>query len=154
MDANRICAAVMRYFTEAGYGCLAEFTLTTGQRPDIACLAKDGEIIMIEIKSSVADFRADQKWQDYIPWTDRLYFAVGDEFPIDILPDDSQCGIIVTDGFDCHIHRDAPLHKLAGARRQALIKRLALTAMRRPVMASLALTGDIRQAASEKEDSR
>ncbi len=151
MDANRICAAVMRYYTEAGYGCLAEFTLTTGQRPDIACLAKDGEITLIEIKSSVADFRADQKWQDYKPWTDRLYFAVGDDFPLEMLPDESHCGIIVTDGFDCHIHQDAPLHKLAGARRSSVIRRLALTAMRRPVIASLMAVGDITQAAKDKE---
>ena len=58
-------------------------------------------------------------------------FAVGDEFPVEILPDDTRCGVIITDGFDCYILREAPVKKLAGARRNHLIKRLARTAMLR-----------------------
>ena len=131
MDASRICAAAIRYFTERGYACLAEFTLKTNRRPDITCLGKNGEIIMVEIKSSVADFKSDHKWHEYAEWADELYFAVGNEFPVEILPDDTRCGVIITDGFDCYILREAPVKKLAGARRNHLIKRLARTAMLR-----------------------
>lgn len=131
MEASRIFAAVTRYFTERGYGCLSEFTLKTNRRPDITCLGKDGEIIMIEVKSSIADFRADQKWHDYIEWADQFYFAVDDDFPLEILPDETRCGVIITDGFDCHKIRNAPVEKLASSRRTALIRRLARTAMLR-----------------------
>ena len=131
MEASRIFAAVSRHFTERGYACLPEFTLKTNRRPDITCLSKDGRIIMIEVKSSVADFKADQKWPDYVAWADYFYFAVGEEFPVDLLPEADACGIIITDGFDCHELRPAPEVKLAGARRNHLIRRLARAAMLR-----------------------
>ena len=131
MEAKRIGAAVMRYYNERGFACLPEFTLKTNRRPDLACLGKDGAIIMVEIKSSVVDFKTDQKWHDYLEWADAFYFAVDDSFPLDILPDETQCGIIITDGFDCHMVRQAPYKKLAGARRNHLIRRLARAAMLR-----------------------
>ena len=131
MDAQRIFSAVMRHYTERGFACLPEFTLKTNRRPDIICLNKQGSIHLIEVKSSLADFRADQKWKDYIEWADVFYFAVGDDFPHDTLPDAQQCGIIITDGFDCHITQQAPYNKLNGTRRTHLTKRLARTAMLR-----------------------
>ena len=131
MDAERIFQAVMRFYTERGYACLPEFTLKTNRRPDITCLHKDGTILMVEVKSSVHDFKTDKKWHEYAEWADRLYFAVGQEFPTKILPDEDQCGVMITDGFDCHITREAPLRKLAGSRRNHLIRRLARTAMLR-----------------------
>ena len=131
MEASRICAAVMRYYAERGFACLPEFTLKTNRRPDITCLGKDGGIIMVEIKSGVVDFKTDQKWQDYLEWADAFYFAVDEAFPRDILPDETRCGIIITDGFDCHMVREAPYHKLAGARRNHLVRRLARAAMMR-----------------------
>ena len=133
MEAQRIARAVIAYYEARGFACLTEFTLKTNKRPDVTCLAEDGTIIMIEIKSSVADFKADKKWQSYGEWADSLYFAVADDFPLPLLPEESQCGIIITDGFDCHEVRQAPFHKLAGARRHTVIKRLARTAMRRLV---------------------
>lgn len=131
MEAERIFHAVMRFYTEAGYACLPEFTLKTNRRPDITCLHKDGTIIMIEVKSTVNDFKTDKKWHEYAEWADKLYFAVGEDFPAAILPDEDSCGVIITDGFDCHVTREAPLHKLAAARRSHLIRRLARTAMLR-----------------------
>lgn len=131
MEADRIFAAVMRYYTERGFACLPEFTLKTNRRPDITCLGKDGHIIIVEVKSSVTDFKTDKKWQDYREWADEYYFAVDDSFPLDILPDATQCGVIITDGFECHITTKAPLAKLAGARRNHLVRRLARAAMLR-----------------------
>ena len=75
MNAERIFQAVMRFYTETGYACLPEFTLKTNRRPDITCLHKDGTIIMIEVKSSVTDFKTDKKWHEYAEWADALYFA-------------------------------------------------------------------------------
>ena len=129
MEASRICAAVMRFYGERGYACLPEFTLKTNRRPDVTCLNKQGEIIMVEVKSSVADFKADKKWHEYSEWADALYFAVAEDFPLNILPDETMCGILITDGFDCHMIRDAPAARLAAARRHSMIRRLARTAM-------------------------
>ena len=131
MEAQRIFAAVMRHQSEHGFACLPEFTLKTNRRPDIICLNQQGTILIIEVKSSLADFRADSKWHDYIEWADRFFFAVGDDFPLEALPDASQCGIIITDGFDCHIQTQAPERKLAGTRRSHLTRRIARTAMMR-----------------------
>lgn len=142
MEASRIFGATIRYFSERGFACLPEFTLKTGRRPDVICLGRDGEIIIIEVKSSIADFKSDRKWHDYCAWADRFYFAVGDEFPTDILPEETYCGIIITDGFDCHIIRSAPIHKIAGARRSHIIRRLARTAMMRLTYQEGADVGD------------
>ena len=131
MEASKIFAAVSAYFMQRGYACLPEFTLKTNRRADITCLGRDNDIIIIEVKSSVTDFKTDKKWQDYIAWADAFYFAVDESFPLEILPDEETCGILITDGFDCHMIRKAPIKKLAGMRRTHLVRRLARAAMMR-----------------------
>ena len=131
MEAAKIFAAVMRHQMEHGFACLPEFTLKTNRRPDIVCLNKQGVIRLIEVKSSLADFKADKKWNEYSEWADEFFFAVGDGFPSDSLPEPALCGIIITDGFDCHIQRPAPVKPLQAARRQHLTRRIARTAMMR-----------------------
>ena len=49
-------------------------------------LDRKGRFVIVEIKSSLADFRADTKWPDYLPHCDFYYFAVADDFPVDVLP--------------------------------------------------------------------
>src|SRR5262249_59870991 len=86
-----------RALAQLGYASLAEFPLANGRRADILALAKSGELIIIEIKSSVADFRTDRKWTSYRDFADRLYFAVPSEFPALLIPED--CGLMVADPF-------------------------------------------------------
>ena len=153
MEAHRIFAALMRYQIDSGFACLPEFSLKTGRRPDICCLGKDGKVILIEVKSSIADFKSDNKWHEYCEWADEFYFAVGDDFPLELLPEAEQCGIFITDGFDVHLLRQAPHKKLAAARRHHLTRRLARTAMMRHYIASLPDEARIRsQALDENED--
>jgi hypothetical protein len=83
------------------------------------------------VKSSRQDFLSDRKWHEYPEWADKFYFAVADDFPRDILPGEAQCGIIITDGFDCLEVQAAPVSRLAAQRRNHLIRRLAHVAMRR-----------------------
>ena len=128
---GRITNAIARMFIERGDACLREFTLKSGRRVDVIALAKDGEIIIVEVKSSRQDFLSDGKWQDYLEWADRFYFAVADSFPRDLLPGPETCGIIITDGFDCFESQPAPLTKLKAARRTHMARRLAHVAMRR-----------------------
>ena len=66
--------------------CFSEFTVKTGRRLDLICLAANGHITAVEIKSSIADYRSDKKWEAYLEWADQFYFAVADDFPTEILP--------------------------------------------------------------------
>jgi hypothetical protein len=84
----------------------------------LLAIGRNGTIWIIEIKSSIEDFRVDQKWPDYRAYCDQLYFAVSPEFPIDILPPET--GLIVANRYGGEIIRVAPEHRLAPGRRKAL----------------------------------
>lgn len=124
--ARAIQRGAMRYLAARGLAGIPEFCLASGRRADIAALDRRGEVWVIEIKSSVADFRADHKWTDYRLHCDRLFFAVGSDFPLDILPDGT--GILVADTFGAGLIREAPHHPMPGATRKALTLRLARAA--------------------------
>jgi len=100
-----------------------EFTLRTGRRVDAIGLDRHGAFTIVEIKSSVADFRSDTKWREYTQFCDRFYFAVPIGFPIPILPE--ACGVILADGHGGEIHREAPRTAMNAARRRALTLRFA-----------------------------
>lgn len=112
-----------RLLADLGFAPLVEFPLPSGRRADLFALGRDGELVIVEVKSSVLDFRADAKWPEYRAYCDRLFFAVDERFPVDILPDDT--GLMVADGFGGAVARPAPVHKLAPARRKALTLRAA-----------------------------
>lgn len=105
---------------------VSEISLANGRRADVAAVAGSGEIWIVEIKSSIEDFRTDQKWPEYRDYCDRLFFAVAPSFPNEILPADA--GLIIADRYGGEILRPAPEHKLAGARRKAMTLRLVRTA--------------------------
>lgn len=138
LSAAQIRASIIRLYDADDTACFSEFTVKTGRRLDLICLAADGMITAIEIKSSIADYRSDRKWQSYLEWADYFYFAVADEFPTEILPAPEEAGYIISDGFDAAVERPAPLRKLSSARRSSIIKQLARRAMRR----STKLSGD------------
>ncbi len=115
-----------RMLRDAGYAWVPELPLVTGRRVDIIAVNKTGLISVIEIKSSVADFRADHKWHEYREFCDRLYFAVTPDLPQEILPDDT--GLIVADAYGAEILKEAPEHKVSAARRKAVLLRFARAA--------------------------
>jgi hypothetical protein len=114
---------VRRLFAQLGHVTLPELTLANGRRADLIALAPDGVVTIVEIKSSVADLRADRKWPHYEEFCDRFYFAVPETVPFDLLPDTT--GVILADSFGAAIVREAPHHALAGARRKAVTLRFA-----------------------------
>jgi hypothetical protein len=124
-----LARGVCRALAQLGYASLVEFPLTNGRRADILALGKTGDLIIVEIKSSVADFRADRKWVSYREFADRLYFAVPNEFPALLIPE--ECGLIVADSFGAAVLRDGIASPLAPARRRALTLRFALAAATR-----------------------
>lgn len=127
--ARAVQRGVLRHLALAGVAGVTEFALASGRRADILALGTKGEITIIEIKSSVADFRADGKWPEYRVFCDRLLFAVPLDFPLEILPEDA--GLLVADAFGAECLREAPLHPLPGATRRALTLRFARTAAAR-----------------------
>ncbi len=127
--AAQIARGVLRLLHHHGYTGLTEMTLANNRRADVAAVGADGKVIIVEVKSSVADFRADQKWPEYRPYCDLFYFAVGHDFPQDLIPEDT--GLMVADAFGGAILREPEETKLAAARRKALTLRFARLAASR-----------------------
>ena len=127
--ASGIARGVTRMLMAQGIGAVGELPLPDGRRADIVGLSASGLLSIIEIKSSVADFRCDQKWHTYRAYCDRLYFAVAPDFPIAILPDDT--GLIFADRYGASIVRDAPEHSMAAARRKVMMLRFGRAAAAR-----------------------
>lgn len=126
LPAGDICRGVCRHLTDLGYSVLTEFRLTSNRRVDVIGLDKGGNFMVVEIKSSVPDFKADGKWPDYKGFADKLYFAVANGFPIQLLP--PTCGVIIADAYNAVIFQDSPLKKMNAARRRTQILRFAQTA--------------------------
>jgi hypothetical protein len=73
--ALAIARGAARLLHAHGRCVVSELPLPSGRRADLVALDPGGEIWIVEIKSSIADFRADQKWRDYRAHCDRLFFA-------------------------------------------------------------------------------
>lgn len=126
---QRLARGVSRHLFSLGFSALEEFVPSGGLRVDVIGLGPKGEIWVVECKSSRADFQSDSKWQDYLEWCDRYFWAVDTEFPIELLPADS--GLIIADDYDAEVIRMAPEEKLAPARRKKLVQKFASDAARR-----------------------
>src|SRR4029453_9954280 len=118
-----------RLLRSLGFSALAELPLPSGRRADLVALNERGDVWIVEIKSSLADLRADSKWEDYRYHCDRLFFAFTRELPCEIFP--PATGLIVADAYRAHMHCDAPDHRLAAATRKAMLLRFATTAAQR-----------------------
>ena len=128
-NLSRITRGVMRHFSQIGLSSLSEFSPIRGLRVDIITLGMSDEIWIVECKSGQSDFKSDKKWQNYLDWCDRYFWAVDANFPIDILPINT--GIIIADAYDASILRDSPLNKLSAARRKKIMSSLARSACNR-----------------------
>jgi len=120
---------VGRLLRADGYAIVTELTLLSGRRADIIAINPAGTILIVEIKSSIEDFRADHKWPEYRQHCDRLYFATHPEVPREIFPEEA--GFILADAHGAEILREAPEHRLAGATRKAVTIRFAQAAANR-----------------------
>lgn len=121
--ALAIRRGVGRLMRRRGCAVIPEVTLDNGRRADLVALCPKGGVTIVEIKSSVADFRADTKWPDYLGWCDSFFFATGLDVPQHIFPEEA--GLIVADGFGADILRDAPESAMRPAARKSLLVLLA-----------------------------
>jgi hypothetical protein len=124
--AVAIARGTTRLMHSLGFSVVAELPLASGRRADLVALGGDGELWIVEIKSSVTDFRADQKWSDYRLHCDRLFFATTPEVPRQIFP--PEAGVIVADAFGASIMSEAPEHRLHAATRKRLMLSFARAA--------------------------
>ncbi len=124
--ALKIARGTARLLHLHGFCVVSELPLASGRRADLVALGTDGEIWIVEIKSSIADFRADQKWMDYRLHCDRLFFATTVEVPCEIFPKDT--GLIVADAFGASIVCEAPEHRLHAATRKSMLLAIARSA--------------------------
>ena len=124
--ALKIARGTARLLHAHGYCVVSELPLASGRRADLVALGRDGEIWIVEIKSSVADFRADQKWIDYRLHCDRLFFATTLDVPCEIFPPD--VGLIVADAFGASALCEAPEHRLHGTTRKSMMLAFARAA--------------------------
>lgn len=124
--ALAVARGTARLLRSLGFSCVAELSLPSGRRADLVAMNEKGEIWIVEIKSSVEDLRADQKWPDYRAHCDRLFFAFTQDLPCEIFPADT--GLIVADAYGAHVQCEAPEHRLAAATRKSMMLRFAMTA--------------------------
>jgi hypothetical protein len=123
---GRLARGVARALRAMDFACLEEFVPAPGLRVDLMALGPKGELWVVECKSGPADLAADRKWQGYLDWADRFFWAVGAEFPTGLLPPDT--GLILADAWDAEIVRMGPEVALPPARRRAMTQRFARAA--------------------------
>lgn len=124
-----LARGVCRHLASHGFACVEELVPARGLRVDVMALGPKGEVWIVECKSSRADFTSDAKWQGYLEWADRFFWAVDADFPTELLPDDS--GLIIADAYEGEIIRMGPETRLAPARRKVLVQKFAVHAARR-----------------------
>ncbi len=131
---NALRRAATRFAIASDWAPVTELPLPNGRRADLCALTPKGAFVIIEVKSCAQDFIADLKWPAYREYCDQFFFAVDPDFPEPLLPPD--VGLLVCDAEETARRREAPVHPLAPARRQALLRRFARLAALRCLAAS------------------
>ncbi len=135
LAAQDVARGVTRLFFRQDSFALCEVPLPNGRRADMVAIDGKGLITIVEIKVSRADLLADQKWPAYLDYCDRFYWAVPAGFSLQPFEGGALgaefSGLIVADRYDAAVMREAPLRKLAPARRKAETLRFARRAARR-----------------------
>ncbi|MBY5932048.1 MmcB family DNA repair protein [Tateyamaria omphalii] len=129
MPGQVLARGVSRHLASLGWATVEELVPARGLRVDVMALGPKGEVWVIECKSSRADYLSDHKWDGYLEWCDRFFWAVDGEFPVDLLPEGT--GLLIADAYDAEIIRMAPEDKLAPARRKVMVQKFATHAARR-----------------------
>jgi hypothetical protein len=122
----RLARGISRHLRSHDFACIEELIPAPGLRVDVMGLGPKGEVWVVECKSGRADYRADHKWQGYLAWCDRFFWAVDADFPTDLLPEGT--GLILADAYDAEVVRMGPLTPLAPVRRRVMHRTFARAA--------------------------
>jgi hypothetical protein len=110
---------VCRTFRALGLSVLTELPLANGRRADVVGLSSGGDVLIVEIKSCLMDYRTDGKWHEYLDYCDRLFFAVAADFPCEVIPEEA--GLILADRYGAELVREPVEARLSSARRKAMM---------------------------------
>ena len=121
--AAEIQRGVCRAFRTLGHSIVTELPLANGRRADVVGLSPSGDVLIVEIKSCLIDYRTDGKWHEYLDYCDRLYFAVAADFPIEVIPE--AAGLILADRYGAELVRESAEERLNAARRKAMMLNFA-----------------------------
>ena len=124
-----IARGVCRHLKQYNFECLEEFVPIRGSRVDIMAIGPKGELWIIECKSSLADYTQDTKWEKYLPFCDRYFWAVPKGFPIEILPKED--GLIIADSYEAEIIKMAPYRMMKASQRKKITLKIARNAANR-----------------------
>ena len=124
--AAELQRGVCRALRALGLSVVTELSLANGRRADVVALSSGGDVLIVEIKSCLLDYQTDGKWQDYLAFCDRLYFAVNADFPSEMIP--VQAGLILADRFGAELVREPAEERLSAARRKAMMLNFARAA--------------------------
>lgn len=124
--ALMVARGTTRWLGSLGFSCISELPLPSGRRADLVALNARGDLWIVEIKSSVEDLRADNKWHEYRAHCDRLFFAFTQDLPCEIFP--AETGLIVADAYGAYLHCEAPEHRLPAPTRKLMTVRFAMAA--------------------------
>jgi hypothetical protein len=122
-EAQALARGVARWLCRQGWRTLTEFILASGRRADVIGLDDVGRFLIVEIKTSPADYRADRKWREYLDYCDWFAFAVPEQFPVSLLPQET--GLMIADAYEAVSPRAAmaaPQPMPPARRRQQLIR--------------------------------
>lgn len=118
-----LARGVCRHLLTHNFVSVEELVPTSGLRVDVMALGPKSEVWIIECKSSRVDFTSDCKWQGYLEWCDRYFWAVDEDFPSELLP--AETGLIIADSYDAELIRMPEETKLAPARRKVMVQKFA-----------------------------
>jgi hypothetical protein len=114
---------VSKYLSKKGLSCHYEVGLNRwGKlRADVLAFNYKRHITIVEVKSSMADYKSDKKWQGYLPFSDSLYFAFDSDFPLnpEIVKELKAHGVgimVVNLKSPLHLYRSHSIKVLAGAK--------------------------------------
>jgi len=110
---------VCRTFRALGHSVVAELPLANGRRADVVGLSPSGDVLIVEIKSCLIDYRTDGKWHEYLDYCDKLYFAVAADFPSEVIPE--HAGLILADRYGAELVREPVAERLNAARRKSMM---------------------------------
>lgn len=122
------------YWLKKGYSCYLEIAVMPWgkMRADMLGLNMKADLVLCEVKSSLADYRTDKKWENYIAYADRMFFVFTEELYAKLYEEYAEfkrlgVGVLVlskTTGYlECKIQ--AKRRKIEGKVRKNIIVRMA-----------------------------
>lgn len=127
--------AALSYFLKKGYSCHFELgCMPWGRRIcDMVGLNLKGDVVIVEVKQSIQDFKTDTKWESYLDHCNKFYFLL----PYDIyekykdlihtkIKSNKNAGLLVlTHSGYCRVFISAKQMKMLGANKRNIITRIA-----------------------------